>query len=693
MKRVTARKGFVLPVALGVILVVAVVVGSVVGYVSYGARAARLALARNRCRFAAQSAIEVVKTQVQARFSAYVGASGTAVKIDPKQSLEFNWFDNVSADGRTIGLSKGRISPLTLQDPPNGINGCTVTVAIGKKVEHETNSSYAAVPIVATAEYTYPDGLTASATIQESVCFATGQSQVFNYAYFVNNYGWMNGSSITINGDMRANANVSLSGSTVNGFVYAAVNDEVGAEGSIKLSGSPRILSASAYRANSQTTTERARIDTGSYDTAGAYDAPANSGTMQLPTYDADGNITGGTVAANSGKPIANEQSDPIPMPFVSDLDDYVEYAKELGGTLKYPGFSYTASTTTGSGWYGQTVTDTISVAGGTVNAHYDGAGPSGDVTQADKGSLVLIGTRSNPIEINGPVVVDGDVIIKGYVKGQGTIYAGRNVHIIGSIQYANEPTWSHTEGMSDEAAESVEESNASKDMLGLVAKGNIVVGDSSSQSWLNTVSPYIKGKRSSSASVVNSYECDPSDADIGYPSTFGGDYTAREYVAGNGYDGSGYFGKVSSTVSQTTTRDWYGNRYTTKSTAFSTGVGRRYYQTACDDDIISSNAGTVNRIDAVLYNNHGIFGTPAAGTGRFNLNGSLVCRDEALIFSGNGLNFNWDMRLMPKANNKVTKGLGLPVGPQEPYTVSWMEVTKDLNPALIAQSRKEDKE
>ncbi len=57
-------------------------------------------------------------------------------------------------------------------------------------------------------------------------------SNVFDYAYFVNNYGWLDGfgaSDLIVNGDMRANADFSiLNGSpTINGSVYACRNDKL----------------------------------------------------------------------------------------------------------------------------------------------------------------------------------------------------------------------------------------------------------------------------------------------------------------------------------------------------------------------------------------------------------------------------------------------------------------------------------
>ena len=690
MNATTSRRGFILPTTIVMVAIASIVIAAVGGYVAQAARMTRIHRARSRCRLAAQSAVEQAKSEVQAGFAKYVGGSGGAsIKIDPRQADVYNWFDTVSADRRTIGVSDAKHDAVTLDDPPNGINGCEISVGIGRFVDHPSGSSFASVPIVATAAYRYPDGLTVTATIQERVAFGTGQSPVFDYAYFVNNYGWMNGNTIVINGDMRANGNVNLSASTVNGFVYAAANDDVNAAGTVTLSSSPQIKSASSYRTAYG---NRSRPDIGDYDTAGAYDAPSASGAIKKPSYTYEGGeivaVNGGTRAAISNRPIVNEYSDSLPMPFVSVLDDYVQYAREYdsgaGGRLTHPAFSYT-----------DTAGAVHNVAGGTVSSHYHGTGPSGNAALADNGALVLIGTQANPIVVDGPVVVDSDIIIKGYVKGQGTIYSGRNVHIIGDIKYVNPPTWAHPD--SDDAA--VEAANAQKDMLGLVAKGNIVVGDPSDSAWHSSVDNYIKSGTSSS--VVKKYACDPSDADIGYPATFQGNYTAIEDVNGK------KFGKVRSSTEQytyTTTEQqrvnvgtaWkpkyeYRNVEVTKTgtrEVLKTSYDRRYYETVCDDSILKSLKDTsgIAQIDAILYNNHGIFGTPGRNNATFNLNGSLVCRDEALIFSGNGIRFNWDMRLKRKNNRDVNLRVGLPVGPQDPFTIEWLEVADELNPTYVAK-------
>ncbi len=672
------KKGFILPLTVIFIAVAAAVIMGTLLFVSNAARQTRIHLARSRCRLAAQCAIEQAKDQIWYQFyKDKIGTSNaTSVKIDPKSSKIYNdWFSTYELSDEVA------------------VNDCIVYVSVSRNYielcekncsnsDHLNAGIRVIVPILATAVYTHGDGMKVTATILEHVAFGTGQSQVFDYAYFVNNYGWMNGSSITINGDMRANGDVDLRSSTVNGFIYAAINDEVGATGTVTLS-RPRIYNTSSYRSsNSQNT--RARPDTTDYDTNGAYDAPASGG-----------NITKTMTAASSGKTIVNEEATPIPMPYISELSSYVDYAKEQNGTLTYPSVTYT-----------DTAGTEHTINGGTVNAYHsrNEAGPSGVVTNADRGAILLVGTAANPIKINGPVVIDSDVLIKGYVQGQGTIYAGRNIHIIGDINYVNAPTWSGRDNTSDENDTKKEESNTSKDMLGLMAKGNIIIGDSSDSSWHSSVDSYIKP---GSESVVNSYACDESDKNIGYPSTFAGDYTAIEKVEGlsttlaeaapGGYDSaSGQFGKIRSTKSYTGTTHkewvqtgWRGGGYYQDVADYvltdTLSYDRRYYETVCSDALMQAvkDSSGIATIDAILYNNHAIMGTPGRSGSTFNLNGCLICRDEALIFSGNGINFNWDMRLRRKTSSQMNTSL--PPGPQPPFTYAWMLVADELNPAYTA--------
>ena len=704
------RPGFVLPLAMTFVVIAALVVASVFGYVASAARFTREAVIRDRCRFAAQSVVEQAKLDVQEGFSKFISDNFSSIQIAPRKARAFNWFDTVSTDRRTVGNP----SPVRIfgEDAmPVSVDGCRVWVGIGDTVEHEPDGAVAVVPIVATAECDAPGGKTVSVTVAEWVVFGTDQSKVFDNAYFVNNYGWMSG-NFTINGEFRANGNVSLTqGAVVNGFIYAAPNSEVGAQGVVTVSSSS-IDNQSDYRRNAGS---RSRYDTGNLDEMGSYDAARSSGAITAATYDSRGNLTGGSrTAGNPAKAIVNQTQtiagqlstvDPVPMPFVSDLDPYVEFAQDEGGTLSYPSVTYTDST-------GASRT----VPGATINAHRSlaTAGPSGDASLADAGSVLLVGTQSNPIRINGPVVIDGDVIIKGFVSGQGTIYAGRNVHVIGDIRYANAPSWSHN--VTGDAARREHASNESRDMLGIVAKGNVVVGDSTSSS--------IAGNVNSGSNIA--YSCDPSDSLIGYPSlsysttrttstrygttqtrtnTFNGDYTATEQINGmasgvaapGGYDSaSGRFGKVRTTTEKYTVteprqqyvalgygRGYYQTVYVNVEktrTVLTTTYDRCFYETVCDNAIINSLKSTVGCIDAIIYNNHGVFGSLGAN---FQINGALVCRDEGL--TANGGTFNWDMRLRRTKNSQVVDAMGLPKGPGDPYSCRWMELPDQVNPVYRA--------
>ena len=89
-------------------------------------------------------------------------------------------------------------------------------------------------------------------------------------------------------------------------------------------------------------------------------------------------------------------------------------------------------------------------------------------------GSAVVIGTSDHPVLIHGPVTVSTDIVIKGNVSGQGTLYAGRNVQIVGSIVYQNPPDFRGNN------PQTIDNYNAKQDMLGLAASGSVIMGDTS---------------------------------------------------------------------------------------------------------------------------------------------------------------------------------------------------------------------
>ena len=652
MKAFWYSSGFALVTTIVMTGVAAILVAGVIGYVSWTVRSTAVYTGRDVCRLAAQSEIEVAKTVVNTAFIKSIERSARIIggdTIGSSSVSSFDWFEAYSSPTakRTIGARNG----VTFDYSVTNMN-CAVKVRIGA-VEHAVGTQWANVTFVARAERTVLGSTAVSATIVEKVRFAQQRSKVFNNAYFVNNYGWFQGTGCTANGDVRANGDMYLdSGCKVNGKVYAARNEELGVAGDITNYG--KMDTYSTYKSTTYGTANVARPlysdpNTGGTN-AGGYEAPSSTPTT----------------AMLKSRINANEELS-VEMPYIGDLSspssDYRQWAAELHAA--------------------DSNMSTIKQGGNTIaSVYYDGVGPSGDASLADKGALVLVGTQSNPIVVNGPVIVESDVIIKGYVTGQGTIYSGRNIHIVGNIQYKNPPSWSNKSTQNA--------NNASKDMLGLMAKGNIVLGDCTQDSWLSSIKTYL-----STQPYVQRYACDTTDANIGYPSTFGGSYATVEKVStsdsvaatqieasdnpgGKAIVGSNYqFGKVRETTVTLDTGHYEGSGWSRRwvadtETRRENSYDRKYYETVCANSEISSRIETITRVDAVLYNNHGIFGK----IGKCSFNGALVCRNEGLQYSSN-LYLNWDIRLFSGSSETVDNDkVGLAkASDNPPMTISWAEV------------------
>ena len=761
--KVCGRRGFVLPMTLILLTCTAITLGAVLSYVSFHGRRTRNAVETTRLRFAAQSAIEEFKSLAVDQFTRFCAQPKIHITVSYNDATQ--WFTG-AAGAPSIGA------------PGYVASGETVTLINDGKV-YLALFNVAGDPtltVVATAEGRY--GLTA--TVAERVLFAGEQrSDVFNYAYFVNNYGWMNGSSIVINGDMRANGDMSITGSTVNGKIYAARNDEVGAEGEISFapvttrSGRtttytyPNIWSQSKYWSDagaSARPTSPSWEEGGSW--SGGFEAPASNVTLT------DNSLSD---PEDAGYAYLFEDSTPVAMPYISALDEYREYAEDLRAkaestvtaTLKYSEVSVDGNGNLSLGAR-KTITvsnydtdDNVNTTAVNEMLNSSSAGPTGSTAEGDRGAVVLVGTYENPIEIDGPVVIASDVVIMGYVTGQGTIYSGRNIHIVGDLTYKNAPTWSHP----DETPEATKTANASKDMISLMAKGCVVVGDPTTSEWKSSIEPYITG--SGSGNVSQQYYCDDNDVAIGYPAStekFDGDYTAScglskyydsaycvpvtvqstdggetwsyvtystpvlkeletpysattrnltsEKVADSEITTStkqvrqGWNSYTTVTVQQKTIYEIVGDSSATyyskwssrySSTGYYANESARYYDSLIGDALLHSVAskgnalvyggGTsagVSKINAVIYDNHGTFGQVGRSNCDFVLNGSLICRDEALVgASGIGkMIFNWDIRLKQDGAEGLSNDiLGLPINALSPQTLMWQLVPDSWNP------------
>ncbi len=630
-----SSSGFVLVFSLVLAFCAGMILAGTLGYVSYAARQSAVAAARSSCRLAAMSAIEKVKEDVYLAFKKRMGNKsvlGTHV---------YDWFTTgwsatgVGSDGFRVDFDTALV-PLRTNDKFPALTDLRVRL----RSAPVNDGNRAQVTFFATASRVTGSGTPVSVTIAERVAFGVDRSKVFDYAYFVNNYGWFEGSTITANGDVRANGDMSLSQSPkVNGNVYAAVNRELGVWGDIK-NGTGTMDSKSTYRSTQYGTSNRARpLQKMSDD--GGYNAPdtVTSDVLTAPTR-LNGNLAEG-----------------LDMPWISGLNDYINYGQEpeMQSTLSQGGVYY--------------IDNRLSNKNRENYGYYQGTGPSGDASLPDNYALVLEGTQSNPIHIHGPVVVSNDVVIKGYVTGQGTIYSSRNIHIVGDIKYVNPPNWANKEAASNNG-------NSTKDLLCLAARGNIVMGDCTSSSWLDstlkkvlTQAPYVQPYECAKETDENGHWKAWSDGDIGYPKT--DDPSSSDRFAGN-YTAADGGNKVAQ--EPVYRQEWNGRRWQNvlDHYEYKSATGRRYYDSVVPPNEIADRAKTaITQIDAVLYNNHGIFGK----LGQCTINGSLVCRNEGMIFSGK-LYLNWDYRLYSGSPENVMNQLvGMPLGTGRPIVQFWQEV------------------
>lgn len=501
-------------------------------------------------------------------FNSFRAASGPQGFVS---AASFAWFNDL------LDVNPPYLTP---QNVSLGRGEYSVTI---NNVNVDANAGWANVTLQASAVVNNVNrGITAV------INFGLVSGRVFDYAYFVNNFGWLYGAGITANSDVRSNGNFAFNyNPTINGDIYASVNPDLGAAGTI--SGTNNNNSISTYRSQAPSSAR-----------------PSNPTANPIPGNDFS------YPNGYDGASVRFPNQEVLDMPYLGNLQEYKNMAISEGGTISQGGVTL-------------------------VNAIYGDdpaeVGPDGISGNADDDCLVLIGTAANPIVLNGPVVIEGDVIIKGTVSGQGIIYSGRNTHILGNITYANPPTWPKP----DTNPAATDTLNNTKDFLGLATKGNIIIGDYTSSAWTDAVRSYLRPP------FTQAYDTDIYDATIGYDSDhnplngyrFTGDYTV--------YDGG------------------------VKDNGFGGTTSRRYYESSLSNSFIHNNSSSYSqiiRIDAVTYTNHAFAGR----VGNLSENGSIICRDEAIIYSSN-IRMNYDLRAQTRGDD-----FNLPRELAQPQRISWRE-------------------
>jgi hypothetical protein len=490
-------------------------------------------------------------------------------------------------------------------------------------------------------------------TVRQVVRFNfTRPSKTFDFAYFANNFGWMydNGSSvIRIYGNMGANGDLSFSGKPyVDGFLYAALNPAISAAGVINGSAALMKDTMSSYRAGAGLpAAEQANLMPGN---PGYTEDINNNGVLNAgEDTNGDGKINSVEYAPGyDGTQTQYTKQAPLDMPFLGDLKRYKDLAVAETGSIKQlkkggnpaneadwdvivNGVYGTDAAHTGMYSNFDTATNTVTRVAIPAASKLET-----DVTKQERnGNLALIGTDAQPIKITGPVVVTNDLVIKGKITGQGTIYTGRNLHIVGDVTYVNPPSW----GLNDPNFKNRETTNAARDMVGFASKGSVILGEyyrmartgkaaaagmyDNSDNWGTTANYFKTGFQNN---TLQAYQADPSDAAIGYynPATksFHGNYTLAD--GGTRYDAANLGSKIP----------------------------RLFYESSFPDEYIKSLcASKPSKIHGVIYTNHLYGGRPQ----NYEHLGTMVARDEGIVFNG-FCHFFYDPRASSSAAGSRTR-------------------------------------
>lgn len=419
-------------------------------------------------------------------------------------------------------------------------------------------------------------------------------SDLFDYAYFLNNWGWFYGDSIIANGNVRANGQFDAGGTA------ATVN------------GTPRY--ARVLKNGTNYSLQDKQDDGGIY---------------------AGWDIVGVNRLRGMGAQAANQYTfqEPLTMPNLTELGLYESIAKTKSSTVRVSaGLSSPR----------------------TINAVF------GD-DPGESGNLYLVGTASNPIVLNGPIVARGHVFIKGVVSGQGAIYAGGNIYVGDDITYLNPPATPRPSSTDKALVEAWIAANATRDTLGLYAREHIVIGNATTSDFRNHVDGWLNDSRNGSKEDAgkdnipntkngrdgiagtddddvlegnNAWDVERYNAEHQAQGLIPAGRKVGDPIPGTGedIDGDGaYDGTTSLSELEMPSTAWSGSWGGNKPS------GRTYAQESTNN---------IARLDAAFYTNHTLAARVVNSGGTIQWNGSMVARNEAIVYTASRLEMNHDARL-----------------------------------------------
>lgn len=481
--------------------------------------------------------------------------------------------------------------------------------------------------------------LDAWSSVSTRVRFTLEPSKVFDYAYFINNWGWLYGSTIHCNGNARSNGQFDVAGYSpwIRG---QPVYDDVDWDGVN--------ASLSGYQDDNQdglTDGNDGGVSSG-WDIVGAQNVRGVGGN-----------------AANQ-----HDFDEQVEMPNLSDMHIYESRALSEGNSIS-------------------------------INGSVVCDGVAGD-SPGETGNLYLHGTAANPIVLDGSVVVRGDLIISGVVTGQGAIYTSGNVYVPESVEYLNPPTTPRPADNQQSTTEAWLTDNWDADFLGLFSGEHVVIGDHTHSTWRNNVGRWMSSGLNGSAEdagedgipntrsgrdgvngtgdddvlegdgvfTVEHYSQDDADNGLIPPGLAVGDVIPG---SGEDIDGDGHYDPRTTLADidlsdPLDTAHWNGNM---------PAAGIANYR-----DIASLYA---TELDAVFYTNHSFSWTVLGGT-TARINGALISRNENIIYGTPSIEMNYDARML--GGNSGIGGKLLPKTVSPPEILRWMILDTDPNHVVAAE-------
>jgi hypothetical protein len=503
-----------------------------------------------------------------------------------------------------------------------------------------------------------------TATLKAVMRFGILPSNCFQYAYFINHFGWWSGFSsgnAVANGNVRANGHFDILAGYFTGNGSPRIDPITGQvidNGGVYAGGYVFPTSGSAYQGMASDAANR-------HSYAGVDRSETDKALIEMPNLNDPADID------NDG--------------VVDELNPY------------YIGLS--------NGAYGNSVGRVgVDTNGDGVlqNSEVVVNGAYGDAV-GETGNLALVGTGANPIIVEGTVAVTGNLAIKGTVAGKGSFYVGRNTYVGGQITYMHSLTARPVYNYGVESPEAYETrlntwrtTNANADMVAFLTVNNVVAGDHTSSSWrnyiLNGSGGWLGDYRNNGYEDVGTdgvfgnlqdnshpYSASTREHD-GYFSVLIADEHGNQHLAdlpisgGTAQVPNGYH-VVPGTGEDVDGDGQYSDPYNYNSDLnFNTAFDAANYYNLSPS--ITQYSGfsdfSVAKLDPIFYTNH-------AFAGWFNdnvtFNGSIVARNEAIIVNGSRVYMNHDSRLSQNYRDLMNMNIYLPVIKRF-STVSWIDTS-----------------